>query len=78
MGDEKVALNLFLAKNPEEAKKLAIKLNEYNLERQAIEKRIFDEATEKIENDEKDNTCIIVGSEGWHHGIIGIVASKVS
>ena len=78
MGDEKVALNLFLAKNPEEAKKLAITLNEYNIERQTIEKRIFDEATEKIENDEKDNTCIIVGNEGWHHGIIGIVASKVT
>ena len=78
MGDEQVALELFLSKDFAEAKKLALKLNKYNLERQTIEKKIFDEATEKIEKNEKDNTCIVVGSEGWHHGIIGIVASKVT
>ena len=78
MGHEQIALDLFLAKDYDTAKKLAIKLNEYNTERQSIEKRIFDEAKEKIENEEKDNACIIVGGEGWHHGIIGIVASKVT
>ncbi len=78
MGHEKIALDLFLAKDYETAKKLAIKLNEYNTERQSIEKRIFDEAKEKIENEENNNACIIVGGEGWHHGIIGIVASKVT
>lgn len=78
MGDEQVALDLFLEKDYDKAKKLAIKLNEYNIERQTIEKSIFDEATEKIEKNEKDKACIIVGSEGWHHGIIGIVASKVT
>ena len=41
MGNEKLALDLFLSKNVEEAKRLAIKLNEYNIERQAIEKKIF-------------------------------------
>lgn len=78
MGNEKLALDLFLSKDYEEAKKLAIRLNEYNVERQAIEKKIFEEATQKIEKEEKDKSCIIVGSEGWHHGIIGIVASKVT
>ena len=78
MGNEKLALDLFLSKDYEEAKKLAIKLNEYNLERQNIEKKILDEAIEKIEQNEKDKSCIIVGSKGWHHGIIGIVASKVT
>lgn len=78
MGHEQIALDLFLSKDYDTTKKLAIKLNEYNTERQSIEKRIFDEAKEKIENEEKDNACIIVGGEGWHHGIIGIVASKVT
>ncbi len=78
MGNEKLALDLFLCKDYEEAKKLAIKLNEYNIERQNIEKRIFDEAVEKIEEEEKEKSCIIVEKEGWHHGIIGIVASKVT
>lgn len=78
MGDEQVALDLFLSKDYETAKKIANKLNEYNSERQSIEKQIFDEATQKIEKEEKENACIIVGGEGWHHGIIGIVASKVT
>ena len=78
MGHEQLALDLFLCKDCELARKLAIKLNEYNIERQSIEKNIFDEAIEKIEKNEKDNSCVIIGNEGWHHGIIGIVASKVT
>ena len=78
MGNEKVALDLFLSKDYAEAKKLAIRLNEYNIERQTIEKQIFDEAVQKVEANEKDKTCVIVGSKGWHHGIIGIVASKIT
>ena len=78
MGNEQIALDLFLSENYEEAKNLAIKLNEYNIQRQTIEKKIFDEAVEKIESEEKNKDCIIVGSEGWHHGIIGIVSSKVT
>ncbi len=78
MGNEQLALDLFLCKDYELARKLAIKLNEYNVERQSIEKKIFDEAVEKIEQNEKDSSCIIIGNEGWHHGIIGIVASKVT
>ena len=78
MGNEQLALDLFLCKDYELAKKLAMKLNEYNVERQAIEKNIFDEVVENIEKNEKENSCIIIGNEGWHHGIIGIVASKVT
>ena len=78
MGNEQVALALFLSKDYEEAKILATKLNEYNIERQTIEKKIFDEAVEEIEKNEKGRNCVIVGKEGWHHGIIGIVASKVT
>ena len=78
MGHEQLALDLFLCKDCELARKLAIKLNEYNIERQSIEKNIFDEAIEKIEKNEKDSSCVIIGNEGWHHGIIGIVASKVT
>ena len=78
MGNEQLALDLFLCDDYNKAKELALKLNEYNAERQNIEKRIFDEAVSKIEDEEKDKPCIIIGSTGWHHGIIGIVASKVT
>ncbi len=78
MGNEQLALDLFLSKDYEEAKELAIKLNKYNIERQNIEKKIYEEATQKIEQEESNKLCITVGSEGWHHGIIGIVSSKVT
>ena len=78
MGDEKVALDLFLTKDIYEAKSLAEKLNKYNVERQSVEKKIFDEVVQEIEKNETDKNCIIVGKEGWHHGIIGIVSSKVT
>ncbi len=78
MGNEKLALDLFLTKDYELARKLATKLNEYNIKRQEIEKKIFNEVTQIVENKEKENTCIVIGENGWHHGIIGIVASKVT
>ena len=78
MGNEKLALDLFLTKDYELARKLAIKLNEYNIKRQEIEKKIFNEVTQIVENKEKENACVIIGENGWHHGIIGIVASKVT
>ena len=78
MGNEKLALDLFLCKDKNEAKKLAVKLNEYNIERQSIEKQMYDEAVKIIDENEKDKACIIVGKEGWHHGIIGIVSSKIT
>lgn len=78
MGYQEEALKLFLTKNLEEAKEISNKLNEYNKERQDKEKRIFAEAIEKIEKGEKDKSCIILGNENWHHGVIGIVASKVT
>ena len=78
MGNEKLALDLFLTKDYELARKLATKLNEYNIKRQEIEKKIFNEVTQIVENKEKENACVIIGENGWHHGIIGIVASKVT
>jgi single-stranded-DNA-specific exonuclease len=49
MGHEKEALELFLTNSVQEAEKITQRLNEYNLERQQIEKRIFDEVEEIIQ-----------------------------
>ncbi|CDA16068.1 exonuclease RecJ [Clostridium sp. CAG:571] len=78
MGFQNEALDLFLTKSEKEAKEISDRLNEYNRERQDTEKKIFSEALQKIEKSEKDKPCIILGSENWHHGVIGIVASKVT
>ena len=79
MGHERDALDLFLTENIVEANKITEKLNEYNKKRQDIEKKIFEEAIDKIEKENlKDNNALVVGAEDWHHGVIGIVASKIT
>lgn len=79
MGQARKALELFLTNNMEQAKKLTEELNECNLKRQEIEKKISDEAIKMIENkEEQKQPCIILGKENWHHGVIGIVSSKIT
>ena len=79
MGFEKEALKLFLTENMAEAKEITDKLNKYNKERQDIEKRIFNEAIEIIEKEkDEEKKAIVIGSENWHHGVIGIVSSKIT
>lgn len=79
MGKAEDALKLFLSKNIYEVNELAKKLNSYNRLRQDIEKGIFNEVIEKIEtNNLNDKKSIILGGKGWHHGVIGIVSSKIT
>ena len=78
MGFEKEALELFLTNDYKEAKNITERLNKYNQERQQIEKKIYDEAVKMIEKSEKDKKAIILGNTGWHHGVIGIVSSKIT
>ncbi len=79
MGHQDEALKLFLSKDINEVNELTQKLNEYNKTRQEIEKRIFEDATIQIEQNglANKNTIVLMG-ENWHHGVIGIVASKIT
>ena len=79
MGHERDALDLFLTENIVEANRITEKLNEYNKKRQEIEKRMFEEAVQKIEQENIiEKNAIVLGGEDWHHGVIGIVASKIT
>lgn len=78
MGHQQEALDLFLCDDINKAKEIATRLNAFNQERQAKEKAICKQVVEQIEAGEKDKTFIILGHEDWHHGIIGIVSSKVT
>lgn len=78
LGYEQEALELFFTENIIHAQEIAKRLNSYNSERQQKEVKIFNESIEMIENGEKDKSCIILGHENWHHGVIGIVSSKVT
>ena len=79
MGKAEEALDLLLSKDIYQVNDLTRKLNEHNKERQETEKNIFKEVIEKINKDHLDeHPVIVVAGEHWHHGVIGIVSSKVS
>ena len=79
MGHEEDALKLFLTDNIKEAIMATDKLNVYNRKRQEIEKKIYTEALEEIEKENlQNNNVIILDAEDWHHGVVGIVASKIT
>ena len=80
MGDPRCAVELLLANDDMTAKKYAEILNEKNRERQETEIQILEDALDIIELTPaiKDDFVIVLAHEGWHHGIIGIVASKIS
>ncbi len=79
MGMAEEALNIFLSKNINEVNELTKRLNEHNSLRQSIEKQIFEEVLKQIEENDLDkHKVIVLGGKNWHHGVIGIVSSKVT
>lgn len=79
MGNADEALKLFLSKDEEEVRELTTSLNNYNRIRQETEKKIYEEAIMKIEKEQLNkNKAIVVSGNNWHHGVIGIVSSKIT
>ncbi len=78
--DASVAVELFLSTDKEKAKLLAEDLCETNRLRQQEENAIIEEAYAKIdaEHDFAHDPVIVLDHESWHHGIIGIVASRIT
>ncbi len=74
------ALRLLLTNDPLEAEELALELEAQNRQRQEVEKRIVSEAEEKLANEFHPATdaAIVLGARGWHPGVLGIVASRLS
>lgn len=76
MGNAKEAFLLLTTQDREEAVRLAHVVNEYNEHRQQEEERITQEAKQQAEMI-KERLSLVVYKEDWHHGIIGIVASRL-
>ena len=72
-------IELFTCKDPARCKEIAEKLNQLNLERQQEEQRIVAEIEEQLaaEPDLTGKYCMMFDGEGWHRGVVGIVASRV-
>lgn len=81
LGHQDEALELFTTDNQEKATELAKKMDEYNIQRQLEEKRIYDEAITLLQEEAQTNgitNCIVLGHENWNPGVIGIVSSRIT
>ena len=77
MSDPALALNLLLERDPVEAGRLAAELEAVNQERRDIEAALTEDALAKVEETYRGGRVVVVGGEGWHEGVKGIVASRI-
>ena len=78
VGDVSIGSKLLSCDNIEEARVLAQELDNFNTERQNIEKTILDKAIEKIEQGNfLDKNFIFLVGKSWHEGVIGTIASRL-
>jgi single-stranded-DNA-specific exonuclease len=81
MDAARAVVDLFNAKDREEARRLADHLDTRNRERKDAQREIFNRAIEEFENgverDSQTHAAVIAG-DGWHRGVIGLAASKIA
>ncbi|MDO9536513.1 MAG: single-stranded-DNA-specific exonuclease RecJ, partial [Bacillota bacterium] len=79
LGDASRALFLLLEKEKERASEMALELHEENKRRQALGLKTFKEACAVVEKgrEEAGDNLILLASDDWHHGVLGIVASRM-
>ena len=78
IGDAKDGLKLLLSDDPEEAGRLARELETLNARRQATDQEILLDAVERADATlAADDRALVLASDGWHPGVIGIVASRL-
>ncbi|MGN0603005.1 MAG: single-stranded-DNA-specific exonuclease RecJ [Oscillospiraceae bacterium] len=78
-GSASDAVELFLTDDEERAEELAGRLDSLNSERKAAEERILASIEEKFRQSPEVlyNRVLVIYGEGWHHGVIGIVATRL-
>lgn len=80
MGHARLAVEMLTHADQSKATEIAGYLEQQNRARQALERKILDEAITQVralEFDTEGYRAIVLGAEGWHPGVIGIVASRI-
>ena len=72
-------VELFTSRDPARQQEIADKLDKLNAERQAAEGRILDEVRQRFAGDYslRQKHAVVLSGEGWHRGVVGIVATRV-
>jgi len=77
VGDASLGSRLLCCENDEEARILAEKFNQFNIERKEIENYVLLQAIEQVEGVSQEYPMAFVYGDDWHQGVIGIVAGKL-
>lgn len=77
VGKADLGSTLLTTHDPMEAKAIALELDRLNAERKTIESLVLDEAIAQVEQRGHNAPLLLVRGEGWHPGVIGIVASRL-
>lgn len=77
LGDSRDVVRLLLSEMDEEALELSIWLDRLNTERQKIEEEVYQNALAALGPSPADPVIVLAG-EGWHQGVVGVVASKIA
>lgn len=80
MDTAEISLNLLMSDTRDKAQELAKIVEQHNRQRQKVESKILEEAEDMINSDInfKEHKVIVIAKEDWHHGVLGIVASKIA
>ena len=79
MGRAALAAELLLTNDEQEAERKAKELCDLNRERQSVEQEIYAKAVEQLETlPPEEKYALVLASEDWHQGVVGIVASRLS
>jgi len=80
IGDAALGARLLATEDETEAARIAVLLDRLNKERKAIETAIVEEASaeaDRLVSENPDLPLLILGSDGWHKGVVGLVASRL-
>lgn len=77
MDSARLPVDLLLSRDAKAAHDMALRINSLNEERKRVQEQIIKEAQELVESHKKMKSILVLYSEFWHHGIIGIAAGKI-
>ena len=77
VGKSDLGARLLATDDEAEASLIATELDALNTERRAIETEVMEEAMAQIERQGQDRSILVASGEGWHPGVIGVVAGRV-
>lgn len=79
LDDASLGVELLLTEDTKRAAEVSAELNASNEDRQQLEKSILDDVLQRVATDHalRGRKSIVLASESWHSGVIGIVASRI-